>query len=599
MSSTPLTAGPKTEAPASLGFLQVYLWILSYMKPYLGYLSVLVLCGIAVGGIELIIPKFIQLFIDTLLPNKQTAVFLRLLSGLAFLLAVMIGFMAVRNLVERILREKAARDFRFRIYGKMRQLGFAYFEQNSTGDTLTLMNSDVSAIQDIYRRYIPGMVWKSVFVLISVILMADLSVALTLIMLGSFLLYYLVGPILEKKASYLDQQSRDAYRNLSKQTYDSIAALLEVRAYGAESWMMAEFWRLQKQLLRTWLRTIVYGYSRDSFRRLTYNIGAVFIFIYGVVLVRSGALTVGEFTAFLLFYFNGLLMLTNIVTEITEQKILLIQAGRVYRFYHLEPLLKQPEHPVRLTSVRGSLELRDVSFGYPGRDAVLNNINLRIRPGEKIALVGTSGNGKSTLLKLLDRFYDPTEGEVLLDGIPLSAIHTSDLRAAIGYVFQETYLFGTSVKENIRFGKPDATDEEIVEAAKAAFAHEFIMQLPEGYDTAVGERGVKLSGGQKQRISIARMFIKNPSVVLLDEATSALDQASELEVQIAFERLLHGRTTIAVAHRLSTIRDYDRIAVIEEGTIVEIGSWDELIAWKGKFYTLLEGEKSKEDAHES
>jgi ATP-binding cassette subfamily B protein/subfamily B ATP-binding cassette protein MsbA len=206
--------------------------------------------------------------------------------------------------------------------------------------------------------------------------------------------------------------------------------------------------------------------------------------------------------------------------------------------------------------------------------------------------VGFSGSGKTTLMKLIGRFYDPAEGEIRLDGIPIRNLKLEDLRNAIGYVFQETYLFGSSVKDNIRFGKPDATDEEVIEAAKAAFAHDFIMALPDGYDTIVGERGIKLSGGQRQRISIARMIIKQPAIVLLDEATSALDNVSEREVQRALDNVLAGRTVIAIAHRLSTVKHFDRIVFVKDGRVAEIGSYEELIARRGLLYELEQGEET-------
>lgn len=211
---------------------------------------------------------------------------------------------------------------------------------------------------------------------------------------------------------------------------------------------------------------------------------------------------------------------------------------------------------------------------------------------EKGSLVGASGSGKSTLFKLIGRFYDPDEGEILLDGVSLRELSLGQLRDAVGYVFQETYLFGTTIRENIRFGNPDASDDAIVQAAKAARAHEFIMQFPDGYETIVGERGIKLSGGQKQRIAIARMIVKNPRIVLLDEATSALDQINEAEVRAALETLLEGRTTIAAAHRLSTIQDYDRIVFVEQGRVAEVGSYTELMACRGRFYRLSQGEEA-------
>ena len=303
--------------------------------------------------------------------------------------------------------------------------------------------------------------------------------------------------------------------------------------------------------------------------------------------MRSNLLSVGEFVAFMLYFTQAVHRITSIVTEITEQRILMHQAQRLYHLMHLKPDIEEPSNPRRLDRILGQIEFQNISFHYPDAPNIVENFNLRIEAKERVALVGASGNGKSTILKLLCRFYDPQNGDIMIDGVSIRELSLEQLRQSIGFVFQETYLFGASVKENIRFGNPEATDEDVVAAAKAAFAHDFIVELENGYDTLVGERGVKLSGGQKQRISIGRMFIKNPPMIVLDEATSALDNTSERYVQEALNRLLEGRTTIAVAHRLSTIQSYERIVLMNEGRIVEMGTYEQLMERQGEFYRLV------------
>jgi len=300
-------------------------------------------------------------------------------------------------------------------------------------------------------------------------------------------------------------------------------------------------------------------------------------------------ITLGGFVAFVLLYMNTMFRLTMLVTMLTEQKLIINQTIPLYQFMHKSIDIEDPKDPVVLDKVRGQLTFEHVCFGYGDAANVINGFTLAIKPGEKVAFVGASGNGKSTMFKMIGRFYDPTSGFIKLDGVPITSLSLEQLRESIGYVFQETYLFGSSVKENIRFGRPEATDEEVIEAAKAAYAHDFIMALPEGYDTLVGERGMKLSGGQKQRISIARMFVKQPAVILLDEATSSLDNVSEYEVQRALDEVLVGRTTIAIAHRLSTVKHFDTIVVIHEGRVAEAGSYDSLIASRGLLYQLEAG----------
>lgn len=569
--------------------LRVYRWIISYVAPYWLMLVSLIFSGIVVVSIELAIPKFIQHFVNAVVPDRDVALFGWMLGGLSIALAAMFGFMALRNRLERMLREKASRDLQLDIFKQLRRLGFSYFERNAVGDSLYLFNTDVTKVQEIYRRYLPDIVWKGLFVGISMFLMIEIDYSMTFMMLISFCIYYILGPFLEKKTVAIINEGDKWNKQVEKQIYNSLTGLGEVRAFGSERWQFTEFMSNIKGRARNTVSFWFIWSSRESFRRFSYNLGAVGIFIYGAFLVRNNSLTVGEFIAFNMYYANGLLMLTNIITDITEQRALMVNAKRLYQFNHLEPEVADPIEPIHVNNVKGEVKFEQVSFGYPSHPQVIKGLNLHIQAGEKVALVGTTGSGKTTVLKLLGRFYDPLEGQIHLDGVPLNRIAFSQLREAMAYVFQETYLYGASVMENIRFGQPEASDQQVIQAAKAAYAHEFIMQLPQQYDTLLGERGVRLSGGQKQRIAIARMLIKNPSIILLDEATSALDQNSEWEVQKAFESLLKGKTTIAVAHRLTTVMNYDRILVLKEGIVVEEGKYTDLVARKGEFYRLLEG----------
>jgi ATP-binding cassette subfamily B protein/subfamily B ATP-binding cassette protein MsbA len=322
---------------------------------------------------------------------------------------------------------------------------------------------------------------------------------------------------------------------------------------------------------------------------VTTSIGNIVFFIFGSYLVKNGELTIGEFSAYIFYFMMVMAQINGLSYLFTEQLHLLGQAEKLYHFIKLKPDIVESREPQVLPQVDGNISLQNVSFHYKERPDILKDFFLEIKAGERVALVGASGNGKSTVLKLLDRFYDPEAGIITLDGVSLKDISLSQLRNSIGYVFQETYLFGASIKENIRFGNPEATDEEIIKAAKAAYAHEFIMETEQQYDTILGERGIRLSGGQKQRIAIARMFIKNPAILLLDEATSALDNVSETYIKNALDELSKGRTTIAIAHRISTVIDYDKIVYVQDGKVAEIGSYEELLQRRGLFYQLVEG----------
>ncbi|HEY0827335.1 MAG TPA: ABC transporter ATP-binding protein, partial [Bacilli bacterium] len=466
-----------------------------------------------------------------------------------------------------------------------------YYERHPVGETLSFLNTEVAAIQEIYRTYLPFMIQDTLFVAVAFSILLSIHVKLTLVLIPCFLLYYLVGPYFEKKASHIGKVVNENRILFNKQIYESISALPEFRVYVREDWDLSRFLEKLKSYIYTNLKLVLYSFIRGTVRRLCNFSGAIAVFLYSAYLIQQNDLTVGGFIAFVLLYFTTMFKLTVIVTNMTEQRLLMFQGETLYRFMHLTPDVVEPAKPIVIEQIRGELSLNHVYFSYPDGPHVLQDFNLQIQAGERIALVGTSGNGKSTLLKLLSRFYDPSHGEIQLDGVPLQQLSFQQLRETIGYVFQETYLFGSTVRDNILFALPEATEEQLIQAAKAAYAHDFIIELPEGYDTVVGERGVKLSGGQKQRISIARLFLKNPKIILLDEATSALDNVSEREVQKALDHLLLNRTTITVAHRLSTIQDVDRIIVIDQGTIAEAGSYPQLMQLKGIFYQLSEGEQ--------
>jgi ATP-binding cassette subfamily B protein/subfamily B ATP-binding cassette protein MsbA len=401
--------------------------------------------------------------------------------------------------------------------------------------------------------------------------------------------------MLERKASVSGKEMSQNRIEENQKAYESVSAAMELRAFSAHGWDMNRYNEKVTAHNRSMIRTYWYAYLRGTNRRLTYYAGAIAVFIYGYHLIQNDLLTVGGFVSFLLYYFAAMHRLTAVVTSVTEQKVLMYQAEKLHQFIRRKPLVEPPAEPVRRDSIQGEIRFERVSFSYDYGRPVLKEMDLVVRPGQRVALVGQSGCGKSTALKLIGRFYDPDSGSVRIDGILVRELSPDSLGHALGYVFQDTYLFGASVKENIRFGQPDATDEEVELAAKAAYAHDFITELPDGYDTLVGERGVRLSGGQKQRISIARMFIKNPAVVLLDEATSALDNTSEREVKLALDRLLADRTVIAVAHRLTTISDFDAIAMMEDGRVIEFGTYEELIAAGGAFKQLAEGEAPRKE----
>ncbi|GFN31163.1 ABC transporter ATP-binding protein [Paenibacillus xylaniclasticus] len=571
-----------------------YRWALAFLLPYKKQITLLMVCSVLGVAGEMLTPKVIQYIIDHTVKEGNFQAFYGLLSLLVAVNLLMLIAKNARNLLQRAIGAFASRDIQRDIFNHLRKLGFAHYERHPAGETLSMFNSEVVAVQRIYNQYLPSIVDNMLYVVAAVSLLVGINGWLTLIMVPTFGLYYLFGPYFERKAAHYGNLSGQGRIAFNQKIYESVSGFREFRAFGAQRWYHERTYAEHKAWSRDYLLAATFGFARGSFRRFTFYVGAIAVFLIGYYMLKHNYVTLGGFVAFTLLYMSTMFKLTLLVTQLTEQRLIIHQTAPLYKFMHKPIEIEDPDDPIEPAQLLGSLTFEGVEFGYPGQPPVIRGFDLNIQPGEKIAFVGPSGGGKTTLFKLVGRFYDPTSGTVRLDGIPLHSMSLERLRNSIGYVFQETYLFGSSVKDNIRFGKPDATDEEVIAAAKAAYAHDFIMELPEGYETEVGERGIKLSGGQKQRIAIARMFIKQPVVILLDEATSSLDNVSEREVQQALDRLLVGRTTIAIAHRLSTVKHFDRIVYLHEGRAAEVGSYEELMARRGLLYALELGQTGEE-----
>lgn len=578
---------------------RVYLWIISYLKKYKFLMLQFILCGLLISFSELVIPKIIQYLIDHVFPQRDYMGFTQILFVVLAVFCVTIAVATYRNKLQRFIQEMPSLDILQSLFEHLRKLGFAYYERHPTGETMSMFREELENIQSIYRKYLPGIVQEGTMFVISASLLVITNSLMSIIVLPCFLSYYLFGPYFEKKAALWALEVQKRRTVVNKKLFDSISGLLELRAFHAVKWDLQNLKTKHAELNRANTYENWYAYLRGTVRRVTSGLGALFIFAIGIEFIQNGKMTIGEFVAFTILYFYVINNLTRIVTLTTEQRIIVVQAEKLYQFMALQPAVNESEKTVKLEHIKGKITFKDVSFSYAQFGAqTLQNVNFQIYPGEKIALVGKSGHGKTTIIKLFGRFYDPNGGQIFLDDIELDRLSLSQLREAVGYVFQETYMFDSTIRENIRFGNPQMDDHEVIRAAKAAYAHDFITELPSGYDTVIGERGVKLSGGERQRLAIARMFIKNPRIVILDEATSALDNISEHEVKEALDKLMEGRTTIAIAHRLSTVQDYDRILVVEKGCIQEKGTYSDLVSRRGIFYKLLKGQSEVEASNE-
>lgn len=568
----------------------LYLWTLSFLCTQKWKVVVFIGCSMIATIIELLFPKVLQLFIDDILPKQRASDFLWLLGTLVLLTVLMFGLSAARNILQRVISENGSKSIQLAIFKQLRYLGFSYHEQVPVGKTLALFQVDVANVQRVYNHYIPKMVKEILLLLIASVFMFATNWKISLLAMAFSLVYYVFGPYFERKAVSAGIELRNEQTNYTQKLHNGLSGITELRAYGAEQWNLGNMKSGLSVLNRARYRFSLYAGIRTALKFVSINLGLLSLFVFGIWAVKNGAFSVGEFVAMSFYCFRVMNELTSVVKLYTEQKILMNQARNLYEFMKLEPEVVD-NGTAKVSQLEGDIEVKNVSFGYDKDKPIVHNLSFQVRSGQRVALVGTSGHGKTTILKLIARFYDIQQGSLTIDGYDIKEIPLQVMRDQIGVVFQETYLFGGTIRENIQFGNPDATESQICAAARAAYAHDFIEALPSGYDTIVGERGVKLSGGQKQRIAIARVFLKNPSIILLDEATSALDNTSEREVQRAFKELLKGRTTITVAHRLTTVQNYDLILVIEQGRVIDQGSYDDLLAHSSAFKNLIAGVK--------
>ncbi|PEL52433.1 ABC transporter ATP-binding protein [Bacillus wiedmannii] len=577
----------ESDQSENISSIEVYLWILSFTKKYRVALVLFILCQVVNSIVHLSVFKFLQYFIDYVLPEKNIRLLIYMLVGISLAISLMFVATILGNALQRTLQEKTSRDIQISVFDHLRKLGLPYFEEQPPGRLLSMFNSDVASIQRIYKEYIPSLLQTGTLLALSFIALLTINYRLILILLPIIILYYLVNPLFERRAAILGREVTNSRMNSESKIFESIAAIPEVRSYGTEDWDLKRIMDKRRTFNAAYFRELINNYIRGSINIALLFFGLVFLFVCGAFLVKNHFISVGELVASTFFYFQAITSCTSFVNTFNEQRMVLYQAESLYKFCKIVPGIVENENPISLNNIQGELTFKNVYFQYNSRRKVINGFNLHVPIGKKIALVGESGGGKSTILKLIGRLYDPSKGEILIDKVPLSLLSINQLRENVGYVFQETYLFGGTIAENICFGNPRASDEEIIAAAKAAYLHQYIIGLPNGYKTIVGERGIKLSGGQKQRIAIARMFLKNPSIILLDEATSALDNISEIEIKKALDELFKGRTIIAVAHRITTVKDYDEIVVIDKGRIIEKGSYEVLLKQGGKFYQLV------------
>ncbi|AST90281.1 multidrug ABC transporter ATP-binding protein [Sutcliffiella cohnii] len=567
---------------------------LKFVRPYSWQVIGTVIIGLFKFGLPLLIPLLLKYVTDDILlaegistEDKKSE--LILVMGIIIVIFVVLRppIEYYRQYLAQWTGSKVLYDIRDKLFDHIQRLSLRFYANNRAGEVISRVIHDVEQTKNFVITGLMNVWLDFATILIVIIIMFQVDVTLTIVSIILFPLYGFSVKYFYSRLRQLTKMRSQALAEVQGHLHERVQGMPVIQSMAIEDYEQEQFQKQNKNFLNKALVHTSWNAKTFAVVNTITDIAPLLVIFYAGYAVINNTLTIGEMIMFITYIdrlYNPLRRLINSSTTLTQS---LASMDRVFEFVDEKYDITDKDNAKNIHSVKGDVSISNVSFRYEEEnESILKNVSLEVKQGETIALVGMSGGGKSTLVSLLPRFYDVTEGSIRLDGVDIRDVKVQQLRQNIGMVLQDSILFSDSVRENIALGKPDATKEEIIAAAKAANAHEFIMNLQDGYETKVGERGVKLSGGQKQRVAIARVFLKNPPILILDEATSALDLESEHLIQESLERLAADRTTFIVAHRLSTITHANRIVLLEHGEIVEIGSHEELMRKKGHYYEL-------------
>lgn len=568
---------------------------LHYYKPYKSILYGVVIGSLVAALLDLVFPMLVRQILNEVLPQKNTD---RLLhdTGILFILYLgNYGLLYLVNYYGHLMSAKIENDMRRDLFEHLQQMSFKYFENAKTGQLLSRLTSDIAEIGELSFRGPNDIIVCCITMIGTIGILFLMNVYLGILIAVLLIAKTLHTVYVNKKMKAAFRENRVKSGEITARAEESLGGIRLVKAFAQEEYELARFMEKSLDFLETRRRSYkILAYFSGSVNFFT-NITNLLILACGGLLIAKDKLSLSDFVAFLLYvnlFMKPLLRLT-VFTEMYQRGMAGFQ--RFYEIMEMKPEIINQKDTVVCKKIRGEIEFDNLVFGYSDQKKVIKGFNLKIAPGQTVAFVGETGAGKTTIASLLLRFYDPLSGRILVDGIDIRQYKQQELRRNIGIVQQDVFLFSDSVTHNIAYAKPEAEQSEVENAARLAAADKFIEELPNKYATEIGERGVKLSGGQKQRLAIARVFLKNPPIVILDEATSSLDNYTEKLIQESLDKLAENRTTLIIAHRMSTIKNADKIIVLNNGEVAEIGTHSTLMSGGGLYYNLYNAQKQTDD----